>query len=412
MKLVLAVILILATPLSARADELRILTSFPSGMTTAFAELWEERFPQTDIRFLNKNTISAVEEVQRGNPRGFDLFWASSPEAFVLLSQTEEFLPNATCGADGPEAIEAFAISSIGWARRTESELFMPGAWNDLLLPIYRDQVAMARPARSGTTHLLVEQILQMRGWDDGWAYLLELSGNLSTLTARSHGVPSGLLNDRFDIGLMIDFLALSQGDALRFRYGRPMMIFEAQIGILAGGANTDAACDFVMLLLSRDGQIALTDPRIRRIPIDPAIRAEVTDSIPEDITAGLQLAWLDYDAQISANRYWAVNTLFDLMITDVLLERRALWRRHHDLEDRVSEDQLSDVKRLLTSVPISETEALEISGRSDTGLRPAVQPLAESFERDAIGQWRDEVALQLRSADLILTRLEQAAIQ
>ncbi len=412
MKLALVLTLTFAIPSTALSDELRILTSFPSGMTTTFEELWEERFPQTEIRFLNKNTISGVEEVQRGNLRGFDLFWASSPEAFVLLDQTDEFAPPSTCGGEGPASIEAFAISSVGWARRTESELFMPGEWNDLLLPIYRDQIAMARPARSGTTHLLVEQILQMRGWDDGWAYLLELSGNLSTLTARSHGVPSGLLNDRFDIGLMIDFLSMSQGEALQFRYGRPTMIFAAQIGILDGGGNSEAACQFVELLLSRDGQIALTDPRISRIPIDPAIRSEVATNIPEDISTGLQLAWLDYDAQTSANRFWAVNTLFDLMITDVLTERRALWRRYYDLAEQIPLERLSDVKRLITTVPASELDAVQISGRSDTGLRPAVQPLAGSFERDVIGQWRDDIASQLRDADVILTSLEQAARQ
>ena len=412
MKLLVTLVLISICPLVSRADELRILTSFPSGMIDAFQELWEERFPQTQIRFLNKNTISAVEEVQRDNLRGFDLFWASSPEAFVLLNQTEKFAPHATCGSAGPNAVEGFAISSVGWARRTESELFMPAEWNDLLLPIYRDQIAMARPARSGTTHLVVEQILQMRGWDEGWAYLLELSSNLSTLTARSHGVPSGLLNDRFDIGLMIDFLAMSQGEALQFRYGRPTMIFAAQIGILDGGENSEAACQFVELLLSREGQITLTDPRVGRIPIDPAIREQVVNRIPEDITTGLQIAWLDYDAQTSANRYWAVNTLFDLMITDVLIERRALWRRYYDLAEQIPVERLSDVNSLLTTVPVSEADAFDTSGRSDTGLRPAVQPLAGSFERGIIGLWRNDVDTQLRNADVILTDLEQAALR
>ncbi|WP_281985093.1 ABC transporter substrate-binding protein [Thalassorhabdomicrobium marinisediminis] len=410
MKLLNAVLFALTLPSGLQADELRILTSFPSGMTAAFKELWDEHFPRTEIRFLNKNTISAVEEVQRGNLRGFDLFWASSPEAFVLLDRSDHFAPMGACGADGPASVEGFAISSVGWARRTESELFMPAEWNDLLLPIYRDQIAMARPARSGTTHLLVEQILQMRGWDAGWSYLLQLSSNLSTLTARSHGVPSGLLKDRFDIGLMIDFLALSQGEALQFRYGRPTMIFAAQIGILNGGGNGPAACDFVRLLLSRDGQMTLTDPRISRTPIDPDVRHEVAARIPQNITTGLQLAWLDYDAETSADRFWAVNTLFDLMITDVLNDRRSLWRRYSDLQGQTSDEAMSHVRRLLSTVPVSETQAIRISRGAEPGLRPEVQPLAGSFERDIVGLWRREVAVQLRDADAILTQLEQDA--
>lgn len=408
MRFLLCITFAIWSQATVHAEELRILTSFPSEMTDVFQELWQDRHPQTELLILNKNTVSAVEEIQRGNTREFDIFWASSPEAFVLLQRDNHFADDATCVTHGVAPVEEFAISSVGWARRSDSDLFMPGAWNDLLLPIYSDQIAMTRPARSGTTHLLVEQILQLRGWDEGWAYLLELSGNLSTLTARSHGVPEGLLNERFEIGLMIDFLATSRGEALQFQYGRPLMIFGASIGILNGGENQIAACDFSQLLLSRDGQLALVDPRVSRIPIDADVRMDVSTAIPAEIITGLRLPWLDYNPDISANRYWAVNALFDLMITDVLIERRRLWRRHVALQERAAPDDLARIKHLLTAVPVSELQAIEISSRSDTGLRPSVQPVPGSSEREALDQWRASVADLLVEAAAALNQVER----
>lgn len=218
-----SVFLFLTPPLAAQ--DLRVLTSFPLDVSDAYVAMWDRIAPDAGIRVLNKNTVAGINEILRGNSRGFDVFWASSPEAFELLSRNNSFMDGAVCGADGPGAVEPFALSSVGWARRSDSSMFMPADWNDLLKPMYRDQVAMARPARSGTTHMMVEQLLLVRGWDDGWAYLLELAGNLSTLTARSYGVPDGVKNRRFEIGLTIDFLAQAQRDVVDFRYGRPIVL-------------------------------------------------------------------------------------------------------------------------------------------------------------------------------------------
>lgn len=408
MRLIFKIMVFFAIGAPSYGEDLRILTSFPSEMTSVFEDLWNDHSPEVGIQVLNKNTISAVEEIQRGNARGFDLFWASSPEAFVILEQGDHFVDAATCGADLLAPVTEFAISAVGWARHSDSTLTMPGDWNQLLLPTYRDQIAMARPARSGTMHLLVEQLLQVRGWDDGWGYFLELSGNLSTLTARSHGVPDGILNDRFGIGFMIDFLATSRGDKLHFQYGRPMMIFAASIGVLKGGNNQAEACEFVRLLLSRTGQLALTDPKVSRIPIDPQIRKEAKPAIPIEIATGLQLQWLGYDPEVSADRYWAVNALFDLMIIDVLSERRELWRRYYALKDRASSRDLARIRRLLTTVPVSEWQANEVSAQSDVSLRPAIQPAAGSTEHSALDLWATKVAEQIATVTAELNRIER----
>ncbi|MBL6431042.1 MAG: hypothetical protein HPM95_06710 [Alphaproteobacteria bacterium] len=50
------------------------------------------------------------------------------------------------------------------------------------------------------------------------------------------------------------------------------MMIFPAQIGILASGQAGDLACAFVAHLLSDEGQRVLLDPAIGRVPISRTI--------------------------------------------------------------------------------------------------------------------------------------------
>ncbi|MEY8829323.1 ABC transporter substrate-binding protein [Sedimentitalea sp. XS_ASV28] len=392
----------------ASAQELRVLTSFPPDLSTAYTRMWAERAADAEIRVLNKNTVAAIEEVLRGNSRGFDIFWASSPEAFELLQRRGAFADTGLCGPDGPHTVAPFALSSVGWARRSDSRLFMPTNWNDLLRPLYRDKIAMARPARSGSAHMLVERMLMVRGWEDGWRYLLELSGNLSTLTARSYGVPDGLINERFEIGLTIDFLSEAKSDMLDFRYGRPIVLAAAQVGILKGGKAPMRACDFLRMLLSRDGQAALMAPGISRIPFDPLVREEMVADLPEDIVEALKLAWLEYDAEQSSNRYWAVNTLFDLMITDRLVERRNLWRRYHALQGTLPPDALSSVRALLTETPVTGEEALDASLTLYDGAQTVSRRDAVRLERDLLRDWNTRVAQTMARADAALNLLER----
>lgn len=404
LRLILFVFLLLSS--GAQAEPLKILTSFPPSLPDPFVQLFTAQNPEHRLQVLSKNTIAGIDEVLRGNKRNFDVFWSSSPEAFALLQQHDAFVPLGACGADGPPPVASFALSAVGWARRKDSRLFMPAEWNDLLRPLYRGKLAMARPARSGSTHMIVEQILQERGWDEGWAYLLELSGNLSTLTARSFGVPDGLVNRRFDIGLTIDFLAQSRDDTLDFRYGRPLFVVPAQIGILRQGNARAAACRFVEIVLSRGGQMTLLTPEISRVPFDPVVREEVRDRLPTDILDALRLPWLRYDAKTSAGRYWTVNTIFDLMITEHLDQRRSLWRRFDQLERLAAPPEMAMIRDLLRGVFISESQVADLP-RMNAGLRMTSLVQLGPEERSLTEEWRARIARDLAAVEQVLSALE-----
>ncbi len=46
----------------------------------------------------------------------------------------------------------------------------------------------MSSPSRSDTNHLMVESLLQQKGWIKGWETLLTTAGNLVTISSRSFG--------------------------------------------------------------------------------------------------------------------------------------------------------------------------------------------------------------------------------
>ncbi|AUH66572.1 ABC transporter substrate-binding protein [Paracoccus zhejiangensis] len=392
---------------AADARQLRILTSMPPALTDPFIAGFRKAHPEADLLVLNKNTNSGIDEITRGNGRGFDIFWASSPEAFAVIGQHQGF--DATdCPALEGSGHASFALSSIGWARRADAQVFMPGDWDDLLLPAYHGRIGMALPSHSGTTHMLVERLLQVRGWDEGWGYFLRLTENLSTLTARSFGVIDGVKSGRFDIGLTIDFLAGVEPE-LDFRYGKPVMIFPAQIGRLAHALEPALACDFVGFVLSDEGQQLLMQPGVGRIPVSDRLRTEAGAAIPAPMQDAIRHQWQTYDAALAAGRYWAVNAIFDIFISEQLPRRRDLWARFRALRGQVPAADLAAVEALLTTLPVTEHEADLAALNSQPGRISDLMALAPD-QAAAQQRWAASASSKLDAIGAALSALERRA--
>ncbi|WP_258553473.1 ABC transporter substrate-binding protein [Paracoccus pantotrophus] len=372
-----------ALALPALGDELRIITSYQADVVDPMLEGFARCHPDIRIRVLNKNTHAAVDEVLAGNDRRFDLFWASAPEAFVVLDGAGRL---ADLG-HGPYA--DFAWSAVGWTWRAGRDGPVPQDWNDLLDPDFAQGVAMSHPMRSGTMHSLLETILQDRGWQAGWAWILELAGQLNTISARSFGVLEGVESGDFAIGLTIDFLALTR-EGLVFRYGRPVILIPARIAALQGGTQPDAAREFMDFVLSPEGQRILLHPDIRRIPADPDIRAELSESLDPAIRAALNFSWSRYDPDLAARRYWQVKQLFEAFVARDLLLRRELWRRLRALDDAPREDRIR-IRRLLTWMPLTEYQAR------------SAPP-----DRQTLLEWSERSHAILRDAEALIRALEQ----
>lgn len=67
---------------------------------------------------------------------------------------------------------------------------------------------------------------------------------------------------------------------------------------------------------MSTEGQELLLDPKIRRLPVNPATYAKAPKDFPnpfKDKTIG---AAVKFDLALSKGRYNVINSLFDVMIT------------------------------------------------------------------------------------------------
>lgn len=337
----------------AQAGTVTVLTSFPKELTTAYQKAFEARNPGIKIEVLNKNTTAAIAYV-RELPEGQrpDIMWASAPDAFEVLARNKllQAAPDTKNPAapakignyplNDPQGLyygQALAGYGIMWNTRylQANKLPAPKEWADLTRPEYFGHVAISSPSRSGTTQLTVETILQGEGWDKGWSQLLAMMGNAAAVTDRSFAVPDGVNNGQYGIGIVIDFFGLAgkySGFPVDFAYPAMTAVVPANIALIAGGKNTDEARKFMAFSMSTEGQQLLFDPKISRLPILPysSLKAPAGYPVPQDVA---KRAKVQFDADLSENRYQVVTSLFDQMVTFRLKELQSATRAIHDAD-------------------------------------------------------------------------------
>jgi ABC-type Fe3+ transport system substrate-binding protein len=347
--LALATSLLLAG--TAHAGTVTVVTSFPKELTQAYKAAFEKANPGIKVEILNKNTVQGIAYV-RELPVGQrpEVFWASAPDAFEVLS-TAKLLENIADLANkaAPAKVGAYPINDpqgqylgqalagygLMWNTRylAANKLPAPRQWADLARPAYFGHVAMSSPSRSGTTHLTVETLLQGEGWEKGWSQLLQIAGNCAAITERSFGVPDGVNNGQFGIGLVIDFFGLAgkySGFPVEFIYPDVTAVVPANIALVAGSKNPAEARQFIRYTVSTEGQQLLFDPKISRLPILPPEQLKAPAGYPNPFEIAKR-AKVQFDSDLSETRYNVVSAMFDQTITFRLKDLQAATKAIHE---------------------------------------------------------------------------------
>ena len=374
---------------SALAGTVTVITSFPKELTTTYKTAFEKANPGIKLEVLNKNTVQGIAYV-RELPAGQrpDVFWASAPDAFEVLAKQQLLSPAADLAnpavpakvgnypINDPQGLylgQALAGYGLMWNTRylAAHKLPAPAQWSDLTKSVYFGHVALSAPSRSGTTHLTVETLLQGKGWDAGWTELLQIGGNCVAITERSFGVPDGVNNGQFGIGLVIDFFGLASkysGFPVEFAYPDLTAVVPANIGLISGGKNREEARTFIRYSLSTEGQLLLLDPKISRLPVLPpsALGGKEPPGYPNPFELAKR-AKVHFDSDLSQRRYNVVTSLFDQTITFRLKElqaaTQAIWQAEAALAKKPNANGqalLKQARDLAFTPVVSETLAAD----------------------------------------------------
>ncbi|CNE64973.1 ABC transporter substrate-binding protein [Yersinia nurmii] len=351
------------------ANELVIATTFSPEATAHIIAQWHKQPQAVSIRTLNRTSSSLERLLATPMGENIDLVLTSSP---MLMQHLQDHQRLATLPALAihnqqrvPESIRnstaAVAISGYGIlansARLKEKHLPTPVTWDGLKDARYQGMILMSSPSRSDTNHLMIETLLQQRGWEQGWETLLEISGNLATISSRSFGVSNKIKTGLGLAGPIIDNYAtlLLKDPQLSFSYFPESGASPTFIAMTKGSLRQTDAARFINFLLSDSGQKALSDTDTGKYPVSPL---PVDDPRAKQQQRLLQQTPLDYRQILQRQKL--VQQLFDTAITFRLHQLQDAWKALHSAEARLKRP-LPEIRALLTAVPVSAQQAVDM---------------------------------------------------
>ncbi|MGE4290723.1 MAG: putative 2-aminoethylphosphonate ABC transporter substrate-binding protein [Desulfovibrio sp.] len=193
----LAAFLVLMSTL-AFAGDILVYTALEDDEIPIYLDIFKKAHPEINVKIVRDSTgiVTTKLLAEKDNPQA-DVVWGTAATSLMLCDQAGMIEPYAPKYLDKvvPTMRDSNAVPHwvgikawmTGFVTNTVEAkalgLPIPQSYQDLLKPVYKDQLVMPNPNSSGTGFLTVSAILQLMGEEKGWAYLDELHKNIARYT-------------------------------------------------------------------------------------------------------------------------------------------------------------------------------------------------------------------------------------
>ena len=402
-----AVLCLLAlSPLSSAQDELIIISPHPEGIETEFGTNFEKWYQEQTGRTIKTDwrdvggTSSNYRFIESEFKRvpdgiGIDIFFGGGTDNYLRLSNMGWLHAYKLPDAQLKQMMQSFqgiplydaehqwygaALSSFGIMYNDELremlQLPKATAWQDLGDFALLGKIGAADPRESGSAHMVYEIILQTVGWEEGFALLTKIGGNVRGFSAGANAIPTDVVAGQVIYGLAIDFYAYGQiavigADKIKYIVPADGAVVTADpIAILKGAPNLPVAQKFLEFVLSDDAQklwmLRNDDPEgpkwkggLNRASVLPTLYDKLGERCIVPNPFAMEGTPFQYDSDKGGNRWNIVNDLFGVLIIDSHKDLVNAWKAIRKCKDPAKREAAIAV---LTKMPITEEEAMQMA--------------------------------------------------
>lgn len=392
--------------LSPAQDDLIIISPHHEGIETEFGKNFEDwyhkqtgRTVKTDWRDVGgtSSNYRFIESEFKRVPDGIgiDIFFGGGTDNYLRLSNMGWLHAYKLPGTQLEQMMQSFqgiplydaehrwygaALSSFGIMYNEELRglLQLPkvSTWQDLGNLELIGRIGAADPRESGSAHMVYEIILQTLGWEEGFALLTKIGGNVRGFSAGANVIPTDVVAGQVIYGLAIDFYAYGQiavvgADKIKYVVPADGAVVTADpIAILKGAPNTSVAEKFLEFVLSEDAQklwmLRDTDAEgpewkggLNRASVLPALYDKLGERCIVPNPFAMEGSPFQYDSDKGGTRWNIVNDLFGILIIDSHKDLVNAWKTIQKSKDPAKRDAAIAV---LTKMPITEAEAMALA--------------------------------------------------
>lgn len=384
------------TSVAGQTGEVVVITPHYHTIYDLYVDAFEAKYPGITVKIKPMGTpLCYAHLIETKDAPDIDVWWGGGLDwfakakakglltSYTLKADADENIPDELFGLplkDPDKFFYGSALSGFGIMYNTryldEYDLPIPEDWEDLTDPIYFGHISMARPSRSGSTHMIVEIILQTFGWDNGWELLMQIGANCGEFTEKSGYVPDHVQVGEFGIGLVIDFYGLAstgEGYPTLFFYPPDQTVINPDsIAKVANSPNPDNADLFIDFVLSSEGQEILFNPAIGRMPVREDVYAEAPTGYFNPFVTTMTV--IEYNSTLGEMRSILVDALFDDIITYRHTELKTAWKQIWSVKGQIdiakdagidvsaAESKLNEAIQLASIPPVSASTSEDVT--------------------------------------------------
>lgn len=436
----------LATPawaLPAR-QTITVLTNHNDDTLALFEEAFEKAQARYRLKFIWLMPPDAMKLLRRKDSSTPDVWWQAAPHNHLEDLSKEDILQPLGIASDGlPAAIgkqplvgkddlyRASQLTAFSFLVNRQAlldqKLPWPSDWRVLAQPAYHGKIALPDPTKVRFGSIVLDVALQGHGWEAGWALLSAIAGNARLIPG---GLTDELSNARQPVSLAATYPVQSSPlpvvvhiDTVpnaEQRLRQPLtrvypahggIINAGYIGITKRSQEVDGARAFAAFVLSAAGQKLLPRTELPRLPVRPAVYAELGKeqfNPPFNPFAAEAAGQLPYQPSNSVSRSALLETLFAALIanhSDLSQQWQRLQRAERQAEP-LQFSRMAEARRALEFVPLSASLAgseeikqafVPIANKEGKNL---LSPAAQQFQQTWLAAYRAKQAEAARLLD------------
>ncbi|KGQ32824.1 phosphonate ABC transporter substrate-binding protein [Gallibacterium genomosp. 2] len=354
--------------MTVNAKNLVIATSFSPEVASYISEQWKTEPENSSVRFINTTVMSLEKLLMNQSVNEVDLIISSSPFLFYHLQKrnllstlpinlriNSKYVPNELS-----ETTAAVAFSGYGifYNRKLlkKYNIETPSDWSSLENNNYFNGILMSSPSRSGSNHIMLEMLLQQKGWKQGWQDFLSIVGNISVISSRSFNVVDKVKMGLAIAGISIDSYANNElnDPNVGFVYFPNSIASPTFIAIHQYSKNKKEAEKFIYTLLDNHRNKVFSIQYFAKFPFKVYQPNNFRYSQQKKL---LEQQPLDYELLLL--RQDLIRRLFDVAITFRLTQLKEVWAMLISKEKALNK-RLYKLRNNLTTIPVDENQAID----------------------------------------------------
>lgn len=246
-----------------------VIYNASDSVNTAIVTAFEKKHPDIKVKFVSGSTGPIAERAiaEKTKPQA-DVVYLVNNVALEQLKQAGVFEPyepkdsKITADFRDPDGFynKYFATTMcmvVNKDRLDQKKLPVPATWEDLIKPVYDNEISLPSPLKSGTGGAILTTFVDAFGWP----FVENLNENVYQYSDGGSGGAALAASGEVAIGLSFDttcFETKSSGKPVEIVYGRITPNVSEGGGLVAGGPNPAEAKIFLDFMASEDAAAVL----------------------------------------------------------------------------------------------------------------------------------------------------------